>query len=150
MNKRWQIFLVCVGLFAAGAVCGGVVALRYARAGDRSRPLERGRIADQLMERFTSELKLTPEQQAQIRPILLQGDDEIRRLRRESFRAGATVMERMHNEIGAVLTPEQREKLEAMRERFHHRVENRRRGEPGDPGRPGGPGAPPPEPRGEP
>lgn len=126
MNKRWQVFLACLGIFAAGAVCGGVVALRYMRPAPGSwRPAERGRIAEQLLKNWSEELKLTDDQRAKIRPILMRGDDEMRKLRSESFRAGAGVMERMHAEVAAVLTPEQRAKLDELRERFRKRWRNR-------------------------
>ena len=145
MNKRWQVLLACLGIFAAGAVCGGVVALRYMRPAGPWRPAERGRIAEQLLKSWTEKLKLTEEQRAKIRPILLRGDDEMRQLRSESFRAGAAVMERMHAEVAAVLTPEQRVKLQELRERFRKRFRNRSGREPAEAPRPETPPPPPSE-----
>lgn len=151
MNKRGQIFLACLGIFAAGAVCGGVLALRLSRPSGSWRAMERGHIAKQLLERWSGELSLTPEQQEKIRPILLRGDDEMRKLRSESFRGGAAVMERMQAEVSALLTPEQRVKLDESRERFRQRFNKRRprehRNETPGPNGPGGrPPPAPPEP----
>ncbi|QYM79883.1 hypothetical protein K0B96_04495 [Horticoccus luteus] len=150
MNKRWQVFVACLGIFAAGALCGGVVALRYSRGSGGWHAMERGHIAKQLLDRWTTELNLTPEQQEKIRPILLRGDDEMRKLRSESFRNGTAVMERMQAEVSAVLSPDQRTKLEELQERFRRRLNTRKPREGRGEGRPSkgageSPPAPPPE-----
>jgi len=59
---------------------------------------------------------LTPEQEARAKEL------------REQLRASS---EKMHGELLAVLTPEQRDQLKQMRERFHERMQERRGPHPG-------------------
>ena len=125
MNQRLKVVLILVGVFLAGAVCGGPIAVRFLRP---SRP-EWGRgNRPQVMDRLTKELQLTETQTEKIRPIVSKAQEEMQHYRRESIRNLATVMDRMHTEVAAELTPEQRLKLEDMRKRFRDRAE-RVRGE---------------------
>jgi Spy/CpxP family protein refolding chaperone len=126
MNQRWKVILVFTGVFLAGAVCGGPVAARLLRTGRSEwRP---GNMRLQVMERLEHELKLTDAQKERVRPLVLRAQEETQHMRRENIRNIAIVMDRMHAEISAELTPEQRIKLEEMRKRFRERAE-RVRGE---------------------
>jgi Spy/CpxP family protein refolding chaperone len=70
------------------------------------------------IERMTKELSLTPDQVAKIRPILESGAKEVK-----------DVMTRTHEQVAAVLTDEQKAKLEAKKaewkEKAGHRKEKR-------------------------
>lgn len=113
-------------------------------AGDVSRPKAAGPVATvpsapvatksspltpQLMRQFTRELALTVEQREKILPIVGRAGEDFQRLRDEENRRRldnvadvARVNERMYVDVGAVLTQEQRTKLQQMRERFEDRV----------------------------
>ena len=126
MNQRWKVILIFVGVFLAGAICGGPVAARLLRP---PRPDWRpGGMRLQVMERLEKELTLTEAQKERVRPLVLRAQEETQHMRRENIRNIAIVMDRMHADIAAELTPAQRIKLEEMRKRFRERAE-RVRGE---------------------
>ena len=124
MNRRFKVILVFVGVFLAGAICGGAVASRVMK---QDRPDWRRGTRLQLMDRFNEELKLTEAQKVKIAPIVSRAQEETQNFRRESIRGIAVVMERMHTEMAAELTPEQRLRLEDMRKRFRERADRMRR-----------------------
>ena len=125
MNQRLKVILIFTGVFVAGAVSGGPLAMRFMRP---DRPEWRRGLRLQVMERLEEELGLTTEQKTKVQPVVLRAQEETQRLRRENIKNIAVVMDRMHAEISAELTPEQRVKLEDMRKRFRERAE-RVRGE---------------------
>jgi protein CpxP len=96
---------------------------------------------DRQLERLTRELNLTSDQQAQIKPLLLERQQKMQALfqdqsiapedRRRQMR---TISEGTNNSIKALLTDDQKPKFEAMQQRM-------RRNGPG-----GGPNGPPPPP----
>ncbi|MET0263005.1 MAG: hypothetical protein ABW223_08920 [Rariglobus sp.] len=156
MASTAKIILVVGGIFIAGAVTGGFVSLRVAdhlarekQARDRIGPAEiGGRLVDQL--------RLTPEQNQKIRPIINSTSEELRKVRRESFNQTATLVAAMDVEISKVLTEEQRVLLKDVRAREEERRKqwmaerNKRRearppGGPEEGGRPAGGGLPPPD-----
>jgi Spy/CpxP family protein refolding chaperone len=120
MNKPWKVILVFVGLFLAGGLCGAALTMRILKG---PRPDGHPQVRFDMMERLEKGLKLTDEQKEKIRPIVRRTQEETQRLRRENVREIAAVMDRMHNDVAAELTPEQRTKLEDMRKRFHERAE---------------------------
>jgi protein CpxP len=100
---------------------------------------------DRQLERLTRELNLTTDQQAQIKPLLVERQQKMQALFQDQSAApedrrtqGRTIMEGTNNSIKAVLNDDQKQKFEAMQERM-------RRNRPD-----GGPGgaAPPPPPDG--
>ncbi len=86
-------------------------------------------LTPQLMRQFTRELALSAEQREKVLPIVGRAGEDFQRLRDEENRRRqdnvadvARVNERMYVDVAAVLTPEQRTKLQQMRERFEERV----------------------------
>jgi Spy/CpxP family protein refolding chaperone len=107
---------------------------------------------------LSKSLKLTAEQQNQIRPILEERDEQMHNLhddtsltREESVAKGKGILEKSDSAIEAVLDSEQKEKFEkqrrAMEERMAHRHDNSAppdgTPEPDGGGPPGGDGPPP-------
>ena len=125
MNQRLKVILIFTGVFVAGAVCGGPLVGRFLRS---DRPEWRRGLRPQVLERLEEDLGLTAAQKEKVRPVVMRAQEEMQRLRRENVRNLAVVMDRMHTEISAELSPEQRVKLEDMRKRFRERAE-RVRGE---------------------
>jgi len=125
MNQRLKVIFIFTGVFVAGAVCGGPLVGRFLRP---DRPEWRRGMRPQVLERLEEDLSLTAAQKEKVRPVVMRAQEEMQRLRRENVRNLAVVMDRMHTEISAELTPEQRVKLEDMRKRFRERAE-RVRGE---------------------
>ena len=153
MDKPWKVILAFVGVFIAGAVFGGIFTLRSAgktlaagrakttpppaaKAGPAAgqtgqAPAPGGRIAPQVMRQLTQRLSPTPEQQKSIRPIVGRAAEDLQRMQREHLADTTRTTERMYVDVAAILTPEQRTKLEQMRQEMLERVrrEKEKRGE---------------------
>lgn len=154
-TPAWKVWLVLIGVFVAGGVVGGMVALRV-----HEHMVERGRTgqyAARMVKKYADRLELTEEQRQQAEQLMKDSWAESRELRernREHLR-------QLGDDIAELLTPEQRVKYEAlmderrrrMKEAIERRKEMRARGEDGPPqGRDGSrrprgedPAPPPPE-----
>ena len=73
-------------------------------------------------ERWRSEMKLTPEQDQKIRPILQQIDDELTNRRAVDLRETEGILSRGEDRVAAILTPEQRPQLHQTFEQRRQRV----------------------------
>lgn len=153
MDRPWKVILAFVGVFIAGAVFGGFFTLRSAGkapTAGRSKsavvpPSKSGsaasqavqssalatRVAQQVMRQLTQRLSPTPEQQKAIRPIVSRASEDIQRMQREHLADTTRTTERMYADLAPILTPEQRVKLQQMREEMQERVrrEKEKRGE---------------------
>jgi Spy/CpxP family protein refolding chaperone len=128
MDKSWRVILAFLGIFVAGTVTGGLIALRVAqKVADRRPPpptLQQGppQIGVQLLRRFAEQLNLSKAQRDKIRPIELRAGEELRRLRRETQQSNELIIDRLRDDIAAELTPEQRTRFEELhtkaRDRF--------------------------------
>ena len=151
MNKPWKVILAFTGVFLAGAVIGGVVTLRFVREMVRDfRPMDR--FEPLLMKRYASRLELTEEQREQVREIVRTTEKELRRLRGEGFKEAVSAGEKMNAQIEQILTPEQRVRLEELKQEMRERWKEQRKIRLMRPDRPmgdGPPGMPPPPPPGE-
>lgn len=124
MNRTVKIWMVFIGVFLAGAVCGGVLSLRVAKS-----HIERGRGSDRfamsMMQRYAERLELTDAQRKAIQPFITTAHDEVRRARRQT----AETIRAMEEKISAELTGTQREELTAwqaeQRERWLRLTERR-------------------------
>lgn len=113
MNKsKWWIALALILVFAAGftlGVFGGRWLLARLSPGPPSQ------------ERWAKELGLTADQQAKIREIFKQNEDRIKELRNDYYKHIGEMRDAIRKDIDAVLTPEQRQKLEAMIQKMEQR-----------------------------
>jgi Spy/CpxP family protein refolding chaperone len=113
MKKLWfWVMITLILVFAAGVV-GGVFAERWWFV---KRPdMRRGGPANYpSMDSWAKELGLTAEQRAKIREIFKKNDERIKGLRTYFFKHLDVIRDELKKEIDAVLTPEQKQKLEAM------------------------------------
>ena len=141
MDRPWKVVFAFVGVFVAGAVFGGVFVLsssvgradRPVKAGKAAAKEPGGRIYPQLMRQFTQRLSPTPDQQKAITPIVARAAEDLQRMQREHLADTTRTTERMYEDVAAVLTPEQRAKLDKMRLEMRERVrrEKEKRGDPG-------------------
>ncbi len=126
-TKTWKVVLVFVGVFAAGVVTGAAWSWRFGGPGREERPRWAGPgFGGRILERMSEELELTAEQKAELEPIIQRSEEELQMLRRGQLQEVSKIMDRVHGEVAAVLTPDQRTKLEEMRERFRQRAEKMR------------------------
>jgi Spy/CpxP family protein refolding chaperone len=135
---KWKLICGFLLVFIAGCLTGAFVAAATTRhylfaAGHH------GITADRMRERLKAELNLTPEQTAKISPILDKAAVQLQAIRKDTGQRVHEVFATTHNQIAADLTPEQRTKLEQMRERHHRMMQRHHRHGPAPP-----PGAPPP------
>ena len=133
MNKsRLWIVSSLILLFAAGLVAG-IFADKWflSKRAEVRRPGNR----PPTLEIWTKELGLSAEQQAKIREIFkqnetrLQSDESLKSLRGGMDKRYAEIRAQLKAEIDAVLTPAQKQKLEAMIQKHNEdrRRENERR-----------------------
>jgi Spy/CpxP family protein refolding chaperone len=152
MEKTWQVIAAFVGIFIAGTVTGGLLTMRIVKqlapqhpaayAGNPGNPGGAGRpnIVDQFapaqLRMLAQQLDLTKEQRETLRPILMRTGDTLRRLRQDTQRETRDIVERMHTQIAAVLTPEQTAKFVEIRRWQQQRMfqdQQDRKNRPGQP-----------------
>jgi Spy/CpxP family protein refolding chaperone len=127
MMKKYLLWIVLslAVVFGLG-VAGGVFGERYFVHKKSDRPAQQ-RPHPPSLDAFAKELGLTAEQQDRIREIFKRNDQRMKTLSAEEHKRLGEVRALLKSEIDAVLTPEQKQKFEAMIQR--HREEYRRRSE---------------------
>lgn len=164
-EKPWKLVLLLTGIFLAGAVAGGFVTLEVGKGMMRKRmaPENWGPARLKMLEK---QLDLSSDQIERLKPIIRRDVEDMNRLRQQGFQETRRILERMENDIAAILNPEQKEKFQKlnaeMRERARRMIEQRRserleKGERPDkgehrgppPGAPDSHDGPPPPPPGE-
>ncbi len=78
------------------------------------------------LEHMTETLKLTPDQQTKVQPILDQTKPQIAAIHQEAMTKTKAVMDQTMSQIRPLLTPEQQQKLDAMR-KAHEDMRNARK-----------------------
>ncbi len=109
--SSWKIWLVFAGVFLAGGIAGGFIALRV-----EERIVERGRSPEQFVPRLvrhlSSELDFTDEQREQLKVMANEAWQELH----EQRQASRDTMQELQQQIGEILTDSQREQYRKMRE----------------------------------
>jgi Spy/CpxP family protein refolding chaperone len=132
MNKPWKLILLLAGIFLLGVISGGMVGLRLPRAWPPPMPPPE-KWADLHLKRAMNKLALTPEQLAEIEPIVRRRMKELGDFRAKYLEDNQALRARMEAEVAAKLTPEQRALYAEHNRRFRERqrrLENG--GRPGD------------------
>jgi Spy/CpxP family protein refolding chaperone len=119
--SRWKVVLLVLATFVVGAVTGAFFVMGSAKD-EMLRNGDPRRFFSNTPERWVSEMKLTPDQQQKIRPILRQIDDELTNLRAMDLRETNGILSRGEDRIDAIVTPEQRPRLRQTFERRRQRV----------------------------
>jgi Spy/CpxP family protein refolding chaperone len=125
VNKTRLWFTLAVALIFIAGIAVGVFADReiLARKPPFRRPPGPSGANVPTLDRWFKELELSADQQEKIKAIFkasderMRNDAKIKELRAESNKRAAEIRERLRKEIDAVLTPEQKKKLEAMIQR---------------------------------
>lgn len=130
MDKGWRVIFAFFGIFAAGAVTGGLLTLRFVpapaapplfpqrpQAAPPPAPGQRTAVAPeqftpQLFRRIANQLDLTPAQREKIRPIGDRGTEALQRLRRDSLYNTQVLIDKIQDEIRAQLTSDQQLKFD--------------------------------------
>ena len=96
--------------------------------------IHRSQSIDQELSRLTKDLELTPGQQQQVRPLLLEHHDKIQALLDKNPKASRqqlgpqihAISDETHGKIHALLTDHQKELEKTMQQREHRGEQNRR------------------------
>src|SRR6202030_770319 len=110
LANRWKVAFLVLASFVAGAVTGAFLIMGSAKD-EMRRQRDPLRWFTNTPERWRSEMKLTPEQDQKIRPILQQMDDELTNRRAVDLRETEGILSRGEDRLSAILTPDQRPRL---------------------------------------
>jgi Spy/CpxP family protein refolding chaperone len=124
IKSRFWIVIALLLVFAAGAV-GGVFIDRWFTA-KRMEARRGGPGRYPTIERWSKDLSLTSEQQEKIRVIFKENEGQIKGLRTDYFKHLGEIRAQLKSKIDAVLTAEQKQKLESMIQK--HMEEMRKQG----------------------
>ena len=129
--SRTRIIFYLAGIFLLGGVSGMLLGWNVAPAPARNSnpPPSMERMSEHFRARLQSKLGLSDVQLQQIDPVLKRVSDEMRAVHRRSLEEMEQVMRRYNEDLGKLLSPEQKEKLEEMdrerREYLEKRFKNR-------------------------
>ena len=146
MDKPWKVVFAFLGVFVAGAVFGGLLALRVDRIVSQRRlqeqaaagavrapgqslppqaqqrpppplPVPQAVQSAQLMRRVTNQLNLTPAQRALVTPLIQRAVQDFWRQQQNYSRENAFLLQRLKQDIAKELTPEQQNRLDQLWQR---------------------------------
>lgn len=106
-------------VFLAGAVTGAFFGASQTR--HRFFKPHKGMMSETMRERLRVQLNLTPEQVAQISPIIDKTTAQLEQIRKETGRRVRETFAESHEQMTAALTEEQRAKLQKIELRHRHK-----------------------------
>ena len=120
--SRWSILTIVVFL-AAGLTFAQPSQESQAPTPDKHSGMHQGESADQHLQMLSEKLNLTDDQKARLRPILQDQMQQMKAVREDSSLSEEQkrakmkpIHESLHDQINAVLTPEQQAKFKQMRQ----------------------------------
>jgi len=122
-NSRWSILTILV-LLLAGLTFAHTSQQPQAPPPDKHAGMHHsGESADQHLQMLSEKLNLTDDQKAKVKPILQDQLQQMKAVREDSSLSEEqrqakmkSIHESLHNQINAVLTPEQQAKFKQMRQ----------------------------------
>ncbi|HEV3470328.1 MAG TPA: periplasmic heavy metal sensor [Pyrinomonadaceae bacterium] len=127
MRNKWQVRLVALGIFVLGFAAGALALNAY-------RGWARGRARADAPHLLFKRLNLTDEQRTQAEQILSDARRQMNELRRESEPRFAEIRRQADERLRQVLTPEQFQQFQQLKEEARGRRRGRgRRGGPPEP-----------------
>jgi Spy/CpxP family protein refolding chaperone len=115
---KWKLIAGFLLVFLAGGLTGAFVAAKTTRhflfAASHHEV-----VAQRMRARLQAQLGLTPEQMAKISPPIDKAAAQLEQIRRDTARRVHETFAEAHEQIAKDLTPEQKVKLEQLRERHH-------------------------------
>ena len=97
--------------FLLGGVAGWAVGFQYGKTQVFRPPPPSGTMSQRILQRLTSELTLTEDQQRQIEPLIKEGAAEMEKLHRETTQRIREAIKAGHQKLLPLLTEAQRKKL---------------------------------------
>jgi Spy/CpxP family protein refolding chaperone len=117
--RSWKVILYATVIFMAGLFIGSLTGPRMLIR--LLRPPTPAEMSSHILARLESRLSLTPEQTAQIKPLVEQTASEIDAIRAATTKQISDRIAESNSKIAAFITPEQKTKLDQMEaERREH------------------------------
>lgn len=132
-RSKWQVRVAALSIFLLGIAAGALAPRAYFAWRGHDGPVSR----EDRFERMLDRLQLNPEQKAQVQQIFGDTREQLTELRRESEPRMREIQQQADERIQKVLTPEQWQRFQQVKEEMRGRG---RRGR----GKRGGGGDPPP------
>jgi Spy/CpxP family protein refolding chaperone len=127
MSPRVKGALLLLLVFLLGVAAGALAfGLFGAEMGWRNRPRDPERFRELVLKRLTKELDLQPEQRQKVEAILRETGQEFARLKVDMDPRIREIRGHSRERMRAILTPEQRTKLEVLEKEWERRAERRR------------------------
>ncbi|MBN1223573.1 MAG: hypothetical protein JXB23_10005 [Candidatus Aminicenantes bacterium] len=125
MKNRYKLWIVLslVIVFVAGVVCGVLIEDLFLENGKREERRERETHRFPTLETMAQKLKLTADQQEQIRQLFSDNEVRFKNLRTEIHERLSVIRHQSINDIKSVLDEEQNIKFDAMIEEYMARRE---------------------------
>ena len=118
---KWKLAFAFLLVFIAGVTTGCLFGALHLKKRHIMGPPHSGDVAGKMREHFRKALDLTPEQEAQILPIIDTTSTKLEAIRVETAERVRAVMEESKREVAPQLSPEQQKKLEKL-EAHHRRI----------------------------
>jgi len=141
VTKELKLWLVLILIFLLGVATG--ISLSLGLASHNVHTTGPQQIKSRMLTGLTHRLKLTPDQQAKIQPIMADAATQIQALRRDEAGRISQVIEKMNGQMAAILTPEQQAELQRMEKEMQNQREQMFPGHMRPRGDHDGPGGPP-------
>jgi Spy/CpxP family protein refolding chaperone len=119
--SRWKIAFLVLASFVAGAVTGAFLIMGSAK-NEMRRQRDPLRWFSNTPDRWRTEMKLTPDQDQKVRPILQEIDTELANRRGVDLRETEGILTRGEDRVAAILKPEQRPQLHQAFEQRRQRL----------------------------
>jgi hypothetical protein len=118
---RWKVAFLVLASFVAGAVTGAFLIMGSAKD-EMRRQRDPLRWFSNTPDRWRTEMKLTPDQDQKIRPILQQIDDELANRRASNLRETEGILSRGEDRLSRILTADQLPRLHQTFEQRRQRL----------------------------
>jgi hypothetical protein len=111
--SQWKTIGYAAAIFATGAISGGALGMYEAKS-HLFQPMRKQEIAIHIMKHLQTRLNLTPDQSAQIQPIVDNVATELGDVRGEISQRVNKIFDDSYAKVSAILTPDQRKELDKM------------------------------------
>jgi hypothetical protein len=118
MGSSWKLVLVFAVLFLTGGLSGSLITYSVLRKQALANPTRNFRTwTENLMQKLQRAARLTPEQNAKIRPRVEAAVKQMQSIQIQAMQQGSDALDAALAEIETGLTPNQQKRLEHFRER---------------------------------
>ena len=111
--NKWKLVIYLLGIFAAGAISGWVVAAKATKE-KMYTPPQRQEVKSRLKELCTGRLNMTPDQQKQFDAIIEDNFRKIESLQHAHMQQIGELLAKRSERIMKILTPEQQKEFQAI------------------------------------